>query len=78
MEIHYDIKLKDEGKDRNVSYYADSFSIDEHRVLRVQSRECGNFTVQMDPNERLVVHDVIETDEWDELRENEKIIKRNT
>lgn len=70
MEIHYDITLKDEGKNNSISYWADSFSVDEHRVLRVQSRDCGNITVQIDPNERLIVRDMVVTDEWDELIEN--------
>lgn len=67
MEIHYDIKLKDEDGNSSISYWADSFSIDEQRVLRVQSRDCGNITVQIHPDERVIVHDVIVTDEWDEL-----------
>ena len=70
MEIYYDITLKNEDKNSSVSYWADSFSVDEHRVLRVQSRDCGNCTVMFDPNERLIVHDVIVKDEWDELIEN--------
>ena len=70
MEIHYDIELKDEGKNSSISYLADSFSIDEHRILRVKSRDCGDITVQIDPNERVIINDVIVTDEWDELIED--------
>lgn len=71
MQIFYDITLKDESKNRSVSYWADSFSVDEHRILRVYSRDCGNVTVMIEPNERLFVRDVIVTDEWDELIDEE-------
>ncbi len=67
MEIYYDIKLKHENKNCSISYLADSFSVDENRVLRVQSRDCGNVAVQIDLNQRLSVRDLIVTDEWDEM-----------
>lgn len=70
MEIYYDIKIKDEDRNSSISYWADSFSIDEHRVLRVQSRDCGDITVQIHPDERVIVHDVVVIDEWDELIDN--------
>lgn len=67
MQIYYDVTLKDEAKNNSISYWADSFSIDENRILRVKSRECGDITVEIEPNERLVVEDVIVEDEWDEM-----------
>lgn len=70
MQIYYDVMLKDEVKNRSISYWADSFSIDENRILRVKSRECGDITVEIEPNERLVVEDVIVKDEWDEMEIN--------
>ena len=70
MQIYYDVTLKDETKNSSISYWADSFSIDEHRILRVKSRDCGDITVQIDPNERVIINDVIVTDEWDELIED--------
>ena len=54
MQIYYDVTLKDEAKNNSsISYWADSFSIDEHRVLRVQSRDCGDITVQIHPDDDL-------------------------
>lgn len=70
MQIYYDVTLKDETKNSSISYWADSFSVDENRILRVKSRECGDITVRIEPNERLVVNDVFVKDEWDELIEN--------
>ena len=70
MQIYYDVTLKDETKNSSISYWADSFSVDENRILRVKSRECGDITVRIEPNERLVVSDVFVKDEWDELIES--------
>lgn len=64
MQIYYDVTLKDETKNNSISYWADSFSVDENRILRVKSRECGDITVKIDDNERLIVRDVF-------LEENE-------
>lgn len=71
MQIYYDVTLKDEIKNSSISYWADSFSVDENRILRVKSRECGDITVRIEPNERLVVNDVFVKDEWDEMQEGE-------
>ena len=67
MQIYYDVILKDETKNSSISYWADSFSIDENRILRVKSKDCGDITVKIDVNERLVVRDVCVEDEFDEM-----------
>lgn len=64
MHIYYDVTLKDEAKNNSISYWADSFSIDENRILRVKSRECGDITVKIDANERVIVSDVCVQDEF--------------
>ncbi len=64
MQIYYDITLNDESKNSSISYWADSFSIDENRILRVKSIECGDITVKIDANERLIVRDVCVEDEF--------------
>lgn len=63
MQIYYDVTLKDDVKNISVSYWADSSSVDECRVLRVRSRDCGDITVKISANERLVVRDVFVEDE---------------
>lgn len=70
MQIYYNVTLKDETTNVSISYWADSFSVDENRILRVKSKDCGDITVQIYPDERLVVNDVVVTDEWDELMDN--------
>lgn len=63
MRVYYDITLKDDVKNNSISYWADSFSVDEHRILRVFSRDCGDITVKISVNERLVVRDAFVEDE---------------
>lgn len=67
MQIYYDVTLKDETRNRSISYWADSFSVDENRILRVKSKDCGDITVRIVDNERLIVRDVFVKDEWDEM-----------
>ena len=68
MQKYYDIILKDGSKNNSISYWADAFSVDENRILRVKSRDCGDITVKINDNERLVVYDVcVEEDELDEI-----------
>lgn len=57
MKIYYDVQLVND-KGGSVSYWADSFSVDEYRILRVKSCECGDITVQINPNEKLIVSEV--------------------
>ena len=68
MQIYYDVTLKDETKNNSISYWADSFSVDENRILRVKSKECGDITVRIEANERLIVKDIVVEDEWDEIQ----------
>ena len=68
MQIYYDVTIKDETKNNvSVSYWADSFSVDKNRILRVYSEECGNVVVTIGANERLFVKDVLVKDEWDDM-----------
>lgn len=67
MQIYYDITLKNELKNNSISYWADSFSVDENRILRVKSKECGDITVKIDANEKLFVREVRVKDEFDDL-----------
>lgn len=63
MGYYYDITiLNDIGG--SISYWADSFSVDEHRILRVYSRDCGNVVVQLQCDEVLTVQGVIVPDEY--------------
>lgn len=58
MKILYDITIRDEAKNRYGSYLADSFSIDENRILKVKSEDYGNTTVKINSNEKLAVREL--------------------
>lgn len=64
MQIYYDITLKDDSKNSSISYWADSFSVDKNRILRVKSVECGDITVEISPNKRLIIRDVVVEEEF--------------
>lgn len=68
MQIYYNVTLQKESTNSSISYWADSFSVDENRILRVISRECGNITVRIEDNERLIVNDVVVKDEFDDIQ----------
>lgn len=55
MQMYYDVCLRNENTNGSISYLADSFSVDEYRILRIKSREFGDVTVKIDVNERLTV-----------------------
>lgn len=69
MHTCYDITIKNKTKSVTVCYWADSFSIDQDRLLKVQSQKCGDVTVRLKPSESLTVKDVLVEDEWDEWDE---------
>ena len=66
MKDYYDIVLKNEAGG-SISYWADSFSVDEYRILRVKSVEFGDVTVSIRDDERMFVSEVSVKDELDEF-----------
>lgn len=70
MQICYNVTLKKEKINSSISYWADSFSVDEHRVLRVKSKECGDITVSIQPNEKLIVEEIRVKDDFDDIYVN--------
>ena len=64
---YYDITLKNEDTNGSVSFWADSFSVDENRILRIQSKDCGDITTKVEDYERLIVKDVVVENEYDEI-----------
>lgn len=57
--IYYDIVLTNKRIDSEISYIADSFSVDENRVLRIKSNEFGNVVVKINNDEALTVSEII-------------------
>lgn len=68
MKRYYDITLFNE-KGGSMSFWADSFSIDKNGVLRVQSEECENVTIQIEPNETLSMRSIEVREGCDDMRD---------
>lgn len=67
MKVYYDVKLKNDIKNSSISYLADSFSVDENRILTIKHREFGNIVIEIKNNERLVVDEIFYKDEFDDI-----------
>lgn len=67
MQLYYDVTLQNESTNCSISYLADSFSVDEHRILRIKSKEWGNVTVKIEDDERLIVNEIELKDEFDDF-----------
>lgn len=70
MMLYYDVKLKNDIGNSSISYLADSFSVDENRILRIKSIEFGDITVKIHENEKIVVNEIILKDECDDMELN--------
>lgn len=68
MRRYYDITLFDE-KGGSISYWADSFSVDENGILRLQSKESGNVTLKLEPYETLSIRSIEVRDGCDDMRD---------
>lgn len=77
MDRYYDITIKDKDKNGSISYWADSFSVDKNGILRVQSVNCGNITVQIKTNQILSVCSIDVKDEYDEMMEYDDAEEEN-
>ncbi len=67
MQRYYDVVLENEIKKYSVFYLADSFSVDENRILKIKSREFGDVANILDDNDRIIVSDLCIKDEFDDL-----------
>lgn len=72
MGRYYSVTLLNKKTNSLVSYWADCFSVDKNGVLRVQSRECGDITVRIKPEEHLSVYTADVKDEFEEMIDCEK------
>ena len=72
MGRYYSVTLLNEKTNSSISYWADGFSVDKNGVLRVQSRECGDITVKIKPEEHLSVYTADVKDEFEEMMDCEK------
>ena len=53
--MRYDVTLKNEINNNSRTYLADSFLVDENRVLSIKSTECGDVVVNIDIDEKIII-----------------------
>lgn len=66
MTKYYDVVLTNRNRNRKTSYLADSFSVNDDRILKIKSREYGDLVVQIESEEELTVNEIELKDEWDD------------
>lgn len=64
MSKYYDVVLTNRNRTRKTSYLADSFSVNDDRILRIKSREYGDVVVKIKNDEELTVNEIELKDEW--------------
>lgn len=69
MARYFDITVRNDKMNRSVSYWADSFSLNEKAVLSVYSKDCGDIKVKIEPQETLTIETVDVKEEWEEMME---------
>lgn len=58
MTKYYDVVLTSKNRNVKVSYLADSFSVNDDRILKINSREYGDVVVQIQGDEELSVNEI--------------------
>lgn len=66
MSKYYDVQLTNKNRNRKTSYVADSFSVNDDRILKIYSKEYGDVFVQIENDEELTVNEIELKDEWDD------------
>lgn len=54
----YEVVLTDISLNRKVSYLADTFSVNEDRILKIMSEDYGNVVIQMESCEELTINEI--------------------
>lgn len=62
--LYYIIELEDKGKNRRVSYMADSYSIFDGG-LRVKSRDFGDVATRIEPHEHITITPIQITNDYE-------------
>lgn len=65
MTKYYVVALTNRNRNRKISYLADSFSVNDDRILRIKSKEYGDLVVQIESEEELTVNEVELFDHYD-------------
>lgn len=65
MIIYYDVTLINRKRNSKTSYVADSFSVDDNRILKIKSKVYGNLVTKIENDEELSVIELKVNDELD-------------
>lgn len=66
MERYYEVVITNKNRNRKISYLADSFSVNDDRILKIKSKEYGDLVVQIESEEELTVNEIELKDELDD------------
>lgn len=69
MARYFDITVRNDKTNSSISYWADSFSLNDNAILSVYSRDCGNIKVKIEQYETLTIETVDVKEEWEEMME---------
>lgn len=58
MRKFYDVAITNKERNIKIFYLADSFSLDECRVLRIKSYAYGDVSVQIEKGEEITVNEI--------------------
>lgn len=68
MTKYYDVVLLDRKCNKNTSYLANSFSINDDRILKIKFKNDEDLVVQIKNDEELIVNEIdLDNDEWDSI-----------
>lgn len=59
MTKYYDVIVTNKNRNRKISFLADSFSVNDDRILKIKSKEYGNVVVEIKQDEELSVHEIV-------------------
>ena len=67
MTKYYEVVLTDKKRNRKINFLADSFLVNDDRILKIKSKEYGDINVQITSDEELSVNEIELKDYWDGL-----------
>lgn len=67
MAKYYEVVLTNRNRNRKISYLADSFSVNDDRILKIKSKEYDDVVVQIKNDEELIVNEIELKDEWEPI-----------
>lgn len=67
MKKYYEVVLTNVKRNVITSYLADSFSVNDDRILTINSKEFGNVVIEIISDEKLTVNEIELKDKYDDF-----------